>query len=236
MRIKNFTANDGRALSIFFSHPERAVGGPADIGQKLYSSNSTTEGGGGSLRAATLLGTNAMLRLEAHGLVADASVSIGPGAERLRQWKLTARGSEKLAELFPPLPDVIEDVFDCRTCGACCSYFAVICLEAFSNESGLGIELLDDDDFSKLPSAMLAFERMPEGSRLPPYVALRTRKVGEWYQCVGLEGRVGEACRCGVYDQRPLTCSEFEVGGLKCLKAREARGLSIDGFVPPASD
>jgi uncharacterized protein len=236
MRIKNFTANDARSLLIFLAQPEQAFAGPADIGRRLYFPDSIAEGGARSLRAATLLGTNAMLRLEAHGLVEDAPVTPGAGRKKLRQWKLTSRGQKKLADLFPPLPDVVEAPFDCQTCGACCSYFAVISLEAVSDEPGLGIELQDYDDFSKLPSAMLAFERMPEGSRLPPYVALRTRKVGEWHQCLGLEGRVGEACRCDVYDQRPLTCSEFEVGGLKCLKAREARGLSIDGFVPPASD
>lgn len=229
MRIKNFTANDARALLIFFAQPGQAVGGPADIGRILYSSVSPSEGGAGSLRAETLLGMNAMRRLEAHGLVEDAPVTLGPGGKKLRQWKLTPRGHDKLAELFPPLPDVVEAPFDCQTCGACCSYFAVISLEAVSNEPGLGIELQDYDDFSKLPSTMLAFERMPEGSRLPPNVSLRTRKVGEWYKCVGLEGRVGEACRCSVYEHRPLTCSDFEVGGLKCLKSREARGLSIEG-------
>jgi uncharacterized protein len=222
LRVKKFTANDARALLLFNQIESGVIGGPAEIGLRLYGSGVAATP---DKRAARLLGMNAMLRLELQGLVFPV-----PRLDEMqpRRWALTRSGQERLSELFPPLQDVdTEAGFDCQTCGACCSYFAVISLEAFSNEPGLGIDLQDYDDYSKLPPSMLAFEPMPEGSLLPPNVVLRTQKVGKWHQCLGLEGRVGESCRCSVYEARPLTCSDFEVGGVKCLKSRESRGLSI---------
>lgn len=229
MEIKNFTLNDCRAIALFLANPSLAIGGEVEIGERLYGTVVSRTGTPRKRNRSGLLGRAAMKRLEAHGLVGE--ITIDPGTPR--KWGLTPQGFERLRQLFPPLPETTEPPFDCLTCGACCSYFAVVSLEAFSNEPGLGIDLQDYDDYSKLPPAMLAFEPMPEGSRLPPNVVLRTRQVGEWFQCVGLEGRVGEPCRCSVYEARPLTCSDFEVGGLKCLKSREARGLSIEGALFP---
>ncbi len=156
-----------------------------------------------------------------------------------RSWVLTAKGMDVILALVGlpevqvlPLEEANEPALDCQNCGACCSYFSVISMAALSGGRGFGIDLQDYDDVSGLPPEMLGVERVPAGARFPPQVVLKTKKVGKWHQCVGLEGRVGSTCRCSVYEARPLTCSEFVVGGSKCLKAREARGLSVDGLEP----
>jgi uncharacterized protein len=239
MKVKNFTENDKRALLLFLERPHQPLVGPADIGRLLFPEMAKASDGRRTYQGAARLGLSAMKRLEQHGLIEDARWMVPATYRARRSWVLTSKGMEKITELrgqpereVLDLEAVEQPALDCQNCGACCSYFSVISMAAMCGGRGFGIDLQDYDDVSGLPPEMLGVERVPDGARFPPQVVLKTKKVGKWHQCVGLEGRVGSACRCSVYEARPLTCSEFVVGGSKCLKAREARGLSVDEMNP----
>jgi Fe-S-cluster containining protein len=45
--------------------------------------------------------------------------------------------------------------------------------------------------------------------------------------CVALEGKVGLACGCSIYHDRPSVCRQFEVGEALCRAAREQAGLPV---------
>lgn len=92
---------------------------------------------------------------------------------------------------------------DCGSCGACCregfDLVPVSRLDPFRTKHA---ELcVADDTFTWLPR--------PEG------------------RCVALRGDGHrQPFRCGVYDERPRSCSEFMVGGDACLLARQRVGIS----------
>jgi Fe-S-cluster containining protein len=44
-------------------------------------------------------------------------------------------------------------------------------------------------------------------------------------RCVALEGEVGTAVKCSVYNCRPQACRLFEPGSKLCLEARSKLGL-----------
>ncbi|HYD94170.1 MAG TPA: YkgJ family cysteine cluster protein [Noviherbaspirillum sp.] len=63
-----------------------------------------------------------------------------------------------------------------------------------------------------------------------------TDKVNDWYscmagtgrpspRCVALQGSIGGAVACAVYDSRPSPCRELQPGEEKCNKARLRHGL-----------
>jgi Fe-S-cluster containining protein len=93
-------------------------------------------------------------------------------------------------------------VFDCQTCGACCSYSA---------------------DWPRLTT---------DGDRGPggPPAELRTddgyvRCTGD--RCDALEGVVGRTVRCTIYERRPAPCRACTPGDRSCLAARTAFGLEV---------
>jgi Fe-S-cluster containining protein len=50
-------------------------------------------------------------------------------------------------------------------------------------------------------------------------------------RCVALNGEIGCAVSCTIYEDRSSTCREFEAGSEGCQKARHAHGLP-DLFIP----
>lgn len=101
----------------------------------------------------------------------------------------------------------------CQRCGACCASFRV----AFHWSEA---------------DASLGGQVPPElAEKLDPHrLAMRGTQASR-PRCVALEGRVGEAVRCGIYAQRPSVCREvapaWEAGrpSPQCDKARRAHGL-----------
>ena len=96
----------------------------------------------------------------------------------------------------------------CLDCGACCASFRVSFYWSEAEARGL-------------PAAL-------------------TEQVNAWFSCMGgtnqarphciaLEGAVGEAVSCRVYDQRPSPCREVEAGDGQCTKARTRHGLPSIG-------
>jgi Fe-S-cluster containining protein len=98
------------------------------------------------------------------------------------------------------------------TCGACCAHFRASFHWSEADDAGgsVPVELTVDVD---------SFRRAMRGTE-------RSESC-----CVALEGTVGNAVRCSIYEQRPSVCREFNVSwddegyNEKCDKARRAFGL-----------
>ncbi|OHC84384.1 MAG: hypothetical protein A3J99_02675 [Sideroxydans sp. RIFOXYD2_FULL_59_7] len=98
----------------------------------------------------------------------------------------------------------------CLTCGACCANFRIMLYaDEVSPPGGVPRALVEP---------VGAAFCMKGTDRFPP-------------RCIALEGEVGQAVRCTIYEQRPLVCREFneyEQDGSPnpgCFKLR--------GLVPP---
>ena len=44
--------------------------------------------------------------------------------------------------------------------------------------------------------------------------------------CIALQGEIGVAVNCSIYDRRPSPCREFEAGTERCREARNKHGLA----------
>jgi uncharacterized protein len=90
----------------------------------------------------------------------------------------------------------------CQSCGACCSYSA--------NWPRFTIE--DDAALNLIPSALVN-ERL-----------CGMRCEGE--RCCALEGKVGDATACRIYEVRPEVCRTCQPGDTECIMARRRFGLA----------
>lgn len=90
----------------------------------------------------------------------------------------------------------------CQSCGACCSYS--------SNWPRFTIE--DDAALDLIPGALV-------NDRLSGM-----RCTGD--RCNALNGDVGNATACGVYDVRPEVCRTCMPGDAECTMARRRFGLA----------
>ena len=93
-------------------------------------------------------------------------------------------------------------MYDCQSCGACCSYSA------------------------DWPQLVTDADRGPDG----PPAALRTddgyvRCTGD--RCDALRGVVGQSTACVIYGARPSPCRGCNPGDRSCHVARAAFGLSV---------
>jgi hypothetical protein len=122
-------------------------------------------------------------------------------------WQRTARGglrclqAEARVEASWSACERYEASLDCRGCGACCR-------EAYGV-----VEIGKRDPFVRAHPELV--ER--EGDRI-----VLLRKDG---RCPALEGTREYTCR--VYEDRPRTCRDFELGSANCLEARRRVGLSL---------
>ncbi len=89
-------------------------------------------------------------------------------------------------------------MFDCQTCGACCSYSAAWPRFTLEEESQL----------ARIPETLVA----ADGSGM--------RCEGD--RCSALSGVVGEQTACTIYALRPDVCRACLPGDPECLMAREA--------------
>jgi uncharacterized protein len=124
----------------------------------------------------------------------------------------------------------------CLSCGACCACFRVSFYWGEADQDGsVPPELTEDVD---------SFRRCMKG----------TNQKSIW--CVALQGEIGKAVSCSIYERRSSTCREFGIhwdrGVIhidpqdieRCTQARAAWGLppvqieplTPDIDVPPISD
>lgn len=103
--------------------------------------------------------------------------------------------------------------FSCLSCGACCAAFRV--------------------DFHRADLASGEQAGVPAGLALPLTATLmRMRGTDEAPpRCVALDGEIGKAVRCTIYEQRPGPCRDFApyapigIGEDACDRARGRHGL-----------
>ena len=97
--------------------------------------------------------------------------------------------------------------FDCQRCGACCALFRVSFYWAEADDARGGSVPVG------LTQQVGALHRCMAGTQARPV------------RCVALQGEVGRAVGCGIYEQRSSTCRSVQPGDSQCLKARAAHGL-----------
>ena len=93
-------------------------------------------------------------------------------------------------------------MFDCQSCGACCSH-----------KWSWPILKRDRSDAVAISFEYVRFD-------LP---LMRT----EGNRCVALEGVVGSCTSCKIYESRPSACRSFKAGSPLCVEARAAKGFSL---------
>ena len=103
-----------------------------------------------------------------------------------------------MLETSPP------EIFNCRTCGACCVYSAD--WPRFSLESDAELALIPE----KFVAADLSGMRFEAG------------------RCSALTGELGKNAGCAVYAARPHVCRACMPGDAECIIARKALGFSVD--------
>ncbi|RWK44304.1 YkgJ family cysteine cluster protein [Mesorhizobium sp.] len=102
---------------------------------------------------------------------------------------------------FSSLEKRAAPLFDCQSCGACCSYSSE--WPRFSTE--------DDAQLELIPQKYVAADE----------AGMRCDGV----RCSALSGEVGKSTICGIYEVRPDVCRACMPGGDDCLMARKAHGL-----------
>jgi Fe-S-cluster containining protein len=96
--------------------------------------------------------------------------------------------------------DTLSVIYDCQSCGACCSH-----------KWSWPVLRRDRSDAVGIPPEMVRHD----------YPLLRT----EGNRCVALTGDVGVSTGCSIYEARPDACRSFTPGSVLCLEARKAIGL-----------
>jgi Fe-S-cluster containining protein len=92
----------------------------------------------------------------------------------------------------------------CLNCGACCASFRVSFYWAESTAIGLP---------DRLTEQVNSFYSCMAGTNQPSP------------RCHALQGEIGGAVACTVYEQRPSPCRELQAGEEKCNRARARHGL-----------
>ncbi len=120
----------------------------------------------------------------------------------------------------------------CLTCGACCAFFRASFYWRETDENPEGTVPLE------LTEEVTPFLRAMRGTN---------RKEP---RCIALEGEIGQAVRCGIYEKRSTSCRDFEVDFIdgkvvagaedyeRCTRARTKWGLppiEVDILRPAAT-
>ncbi len=101
----------------------------------------------------------------------------------------------------------------CLSCGACCAHFRVS-FHWSEAEPFLG---------GRTPAELTV--------KVAPHRLAMAGTASTKPRCTALEGRIGRAVCCSIYDRRPSPCREFEaswhngVPSERCDRARAAHGL-----------
>lgn len=96
-------------------------------------------------------------------------------------------------------------MFDCTTCGACCTS-EVYGEGAFVTVYGADAERFTPEELEPEAQGCAFLRVVPHGP-------------GE-VRCLFLQGELGERCGCTAYARRPQVCRDFEAGTPACLAAR----------------
>jgi len=96
----------------------------------------------------------------------------------------------------------VTEIYDCQSCGACCSH-----------KWSWPILRRDRSDAVGIPEEMIRQD-------LP---LLKTTGG----RCIALTGKVGVSTGCSIYVARPSACRAFVAGSVLCLEARRGMKLAV---------
>src|SRR5208337_3276237 len=128
--------------------------------------------------------------------------------------------STALCEKNRKMSEEITPKYDCLKCGACCASpspgktYVRLSAADIERLRGTGLPILSHEEQDSDPVEVIH----SLGTKLDP----NGRKV-----CIALGGCSGGENACSVYEQRPVACRRFEVGGLFCEMARKEFGLPL---------
>ncbi|MBL8616035.1 MAG: YkgJ family cysteine cluster protein [Deltaproteobacteria bacterium] len=106
-------------------------------------------------------------------------------------------------------------VFDCERCGACC-----VNTDENQGEGYPWYVEVDDPRSALLRVLALRATFVVADPRGRPHL-----RLGAGGRCCALEGALGAAVRCAVYEHRPAGCRKVTAGDAACRRARAERGL-----------
>ena len=124
-----------------------------------------------------------------------------------RRGNTAAKPSAKSAQSDAPL--------DCQACGACCCNSKENKAERYIDY----VEVKPRDALSKRPEliAKLCVINAKSETHL--------KLIGREQRCIALDGVLGEAVRCSIYDVRPKPCRTVEAGSDECHARRRDQKL-----------
>jgi Fe-S-cluster containining protein len=93
-------------------------------------------------------------------------------------------------------------MYDCQSCGACCSH-----------KWSWPLLKKDRSDATNIPPNMIRSD----------YPLMKTENA----RCVALTGQIGVSVSCSIYQNRPNACRSFVVGSDLCVEARRAKMLAV---------
>ena len=110
----------------------------------------------------------------------------------------TRRARNFVTPVDAPIPD-------CLTCGACCTFFFAVGVKPTDDAPPETVWNLTDESGELIVDSYL-------------------KRDAETLFCVSLETTADGQMPCGIYEQRPQTCRNFEAGSDKCHALRRIYG------------
>lgn len=105
-----------------------------------------------------------------------------------------------------------EQIPDCLTCGACCAYLFYLL--------GRSVSFRDQTQATNYWNIT---KQTKNGDEI--VVDRFLRRDEETLACNALSGEIGNNVSCQIYEQRPISCRNFEAGSDKCHAIRRAFGI-----------
>lgn len=109
---------------------------------------------------------------------------------------------------------------ECLTCGICCVYYS-------QRPFGVPVQIADNAPRKLVQiGPRLKYDGTDSSWSTNRYMrteGLPAKNFWGWIgfsKCAALKGKVGLNVRCGIYEQRPRACSDFDPGSPACIKAR----------------
>lgn len=107
---------------------------------------------------------------------------------------------------IPLINQTLTDSDICMTCGACCATYRVSFY--WAEGEALGIPETMTEKVNDFYTCMKGTNQKP-------------------VRCIALQGNIGQAVTCQIYDKRSSTCQSVQIGDDHCQKARQTWGLSV---------
>lgn len=105
--------------------------------------------------------------------------------------------------------------FDCQSCGACCANSAPNRQEKYVDY----VEVVARDKLARRPDLLRKLTVVNAQGET------HLKLVGREQRCAALEGELGKAVSCSIYEVRPRPCRVVEAGSKECRERRKERRI-----------